>query len=152
MLVSCGKSPARITARDIKFPSRLPEGAGPKSVRVSIHLGGGGGVVEGLNVRVGSCFCCQDHSEAEVAFNKGTGFGSSGSARKRHGFQGRRDEREWRIVSPLSVAVLWHICFEYTWKFCTAGSFRTVTAVLMHTSIKEILNCSFLFCVCVCVM
>ncbi len=80
MLLSCGKSLARITAHDIKFPSRLPEGADPKSVqRVSIHLGGGGGggVVEGLNVRVGSCFCCQEHSEAEVAFNKGTGFGSS---------------------------------------------------------------------------
>lgn len=34
----------------------------------------GGGSVD---VRVGSCFCCQEHSEAEVAFNKGTGFGSS---------------------------------------------------------------------------
>ncbi len=44
MLLSCGKSPARITAHDIKFSSRLPEGAGLKSAqRVSIRLGGGGG-------------------------------------------------------------------------------------------------------------
>lgn len=62
------------TAHDIKFSSRLPEGAGLKSAqRVSKCLGGWGSV----NVRVGSCFCCQEHREAEVAFNKGTGFGSS---------------------------------------------------------------------------
>lgn len=73
MLLSCGKSPARITAHDIKFSSRLPEGAGLKSAqRVPMCLKG-----RSVDVRVGSCFCCQEHSEAEVAFNKGTGFGSS---------------------------------------------------------------------------
>lgn len=30
-----------------------------------------------VNVRVGSCFCWQEHCKAEVVFNKGTGFGSS---------------------------------------------------------------------------
>lgn len=58
MLLSCGKSPARITAHDIKFSSRLPEGAGLKSVqRVSIRLGGwGGGGVEGCECESGFVF------------------------------------------------------------------------------------------------
>lgn len=103
MLLSCGKSPARKTAHDIKFSSRLPEGAGLKSAqRVSKCLGGWGSV----NVRVGSCFCCQEHCEAEVVFNKGTGFGSSEVRIRDVDFKGRRDEREWADVSPLSVALL----------------------------------------------
>lgn len=30
-----------------------------------------------VNARVGLCFCCQEHCEAEAVFNKGTGLGWS---------------------------------------------------------------------------